>query len=464
MKLLDIMTAPWAIEPQKLLEIKAIYETHMRGEKIDIAGVEARIGQPLENSAQNYYLDGNVAVIEVDGVIARKANLFIKVSGGVSTQLLARDIREAEEDPAAQHILLRIDSPGGTVDGVQEVARTIREVSARKPVYVLTEGLMASAAYWFGSAADQVFASSETDQIGSIGVVATHVDVSKAEEKVGRKTTEVTAGKYKRIAGSYEPLNEEGRAHLQERVDAVYTIFVNDVATHRGVDVDTVLNDMADGRVFLAGEALKRGLVDGVTSYDALIADLSAGRIQPKRRAASGADPVPVFNPPVQSEGNHMDIKTLREKHPETAAALIEEGRQAGITEGRALGASAELQRIKDVEANALPGHEALITTLKFDGKTTGAEAAVKVLGAERQKQANALAGITSEAPVPAPSAPAPTAPVAPKADASIEERTKAEWDKDSNLRAEFGTYDTYLAYAKANDSGKVRRLGPKAA
>jgi len=275
MKLLDILTAPWAIVPEKLIEIQNIYFTHLRGEKIDIKAIEAQIGKPLDNPKKNYEVIEGVAIIPVEGVLAKRANMFMRISGGTSMQLLQKDIDQAIEDPNVKSILLDIDSPGGTVDGTQELANHIYGLRGRKPMTSYAESLMGSAAYWIGSAADEIVMSGDTTQVGSIGVVATHLDVSKAEESAGYKTTEIVAGKYKRIASSYAPLSEEGRATIQDIVDHLYSVFVRDVAMNRGVSEEKVLNDMADGRIFLGQKAIKAGLVDRMETLDETIGRMS---------------------------------------------------------------------------------------------------------------------------------------------------------------------------------------------
>lgn len=454
MRLLDIMTAPWAIQPEKLLEIRAIYETHLRGEKIDLAGIEARLGRPLERQDQGYAVANGVAVVPIDGVIARRMNLMSKISGGASSEIIGRDVRTALEDPAVHAIVLRISSPGGAVDGTQELAAIIENAAGIKPVVAFAEGLMASAAYWIGAAADQVYVSSETTQVGSIGVVATHVDVSQYEQNLGVKTTEIAAGKYKRIASQYAPLSDEGRAAIQEQVDQLYTIFVNDVARLRDVDADRVLADMADGRVFLGREAVRRGLADGMSSLDGLIAQLARGGLPAKRRTTPGAGAFAhehgagvALNIKTETTGDRpMDKETIERDHPELAAAL------------RAEGALAERERIRDVEAQAMPGHDDLIARMKFDGKTSGAAAAVEVLAAEKQKRATYLASMQQDAPQPVPHTPAPADSAADDTALPVEDRCKAKWDRDAALRAEFGgKFDAFVAFAKAEESGRAR-------
>ena len=281
-RLLDVLTSPWAIVPEKLMEIQAVYFTHLRGGKIDISGMETKLAEPDPAFQQkNYAIIDNVAIIPIQGIIAKKMNLFTKISGGVSTQLLKRDIMDAIADPDVASIFLDIDSPGGTVDGTEELADAIASARAIKPVVAYTDGLMASAAYWIASSADMIYISGETPIVGSIGVVTAHVDYSGYEEKLGVKTTEIYAGKYKRIASEYSPLSAEGKQYLQEQVDYLYSIFVNKVSTNRSslFIPDEGIIPWADGKIFTGFQAKDAGLVDGVSTRDSIIASMSNGSI-----------------------------------------------------------------------------------------------------------------------------------------------------------------------------------------
>lgn len=195
-------------------------------------------------------------------------------------QLIERDFNAALADPQARSIILAIDSPGGTVDGTQELGNLIYRNRGAKRIVAYADSLMGSAAYWIGSAADEIIMSGDTTQVGSIGVVATHTDVSKAEEKMGYKTTEIVAGKYKRVASQHEPLSKEGRATIQDIVDHVYSIFIRDVARNRDVSEEKVLKDMADGRIFLGQKAIDVGLTDRMGSLESLLLRLSGGGLQ----------------------------------------------------------------------------------------------------------------------------------------------------------------------------------------
>lgn len=383
MRLLEIINAPWAIVPAQLEEIRDIYVTHLRGEKIDLKGIEAQLGRPLNNEPLPFEVRDGVAVVPIHGVLAKRMNLFQSISGGASYELIERDLRAAAASSQVESIVLDVDSPGGAVDGVQEVAnvvRALREDGVR--VVTFANGLMASAAYWIGAAAESVWISSDVAQVGSIGVVATHVDVSIAEAQRGIKTEEIVAGRFKRVASRHSPLTAEGRETIQAAVDQIYSVFVEDVARSRGTSVDDVIERMADGRVFIGQRAIEAGLVDGVSTLDDLVARLSQGEVLP---GGAGAAPPP----PSIDEGGPMDLETLRKEHPELVASLTADG------------AERERQRIADVRKVLIPGHEALIEKLAADGNTTGAEAAVQVVAAEQVRRAAIAADIHDDAPKP---------------------------------------------------------------
>lgn len=366
MNILDVLYQPWAIAPDRLMEIQAIYAAHLRGESIDINAVEARIGRQLQNQPQGYQVQDGAALIPLRGVMAPRMNLMSQVSGGTSTELFARDVKAALNDPAVQSIVLLVDSPGGAVGGTMAAASAVMAARGVKPIAAYSDGTMASAAYWVGSAADQVYVSSGVDQVGSIGVVASHVDVSQREQALGIKTTEIVAGKFKRIASRYGPLTESGRQSIQDQVDYLYSLFVGDVAAQRGVSADQVLSDMADGRVFIGQQAIDAGLVDGVASLDSVISELNDRAAIASRFTATLPSHPRTFMSFTQAAADWAA------ENPEAAAVLRSEG------------AAGERDRIAAVRAQALPGHEGLIEKLAADGQTTGPEAAMQVIAADR--------------------------------------------------------------------------------
>jgi signal peptide peptidase SppA len=434
-RLFDLVVGPWALTPAMLDELQAVYCTHLRGEKIDLRAVEASIGRPLANQQRSFDVVDGVAVLPVQGVISPKANLMTQISGGASAQLLQRDLATAMADPRVSAIVLAIDSPGGSVFGSPDLAAQVFAARDTKPIVAHTDGLMASAAYWIGSAAGAVYNSGPTVMVGSIGVVARHINANRPD------VTEITAGAYKRIASDAGPLTEEGRAYMQAQVDYYYSLFVDAVAQHRGVSTEQVLSDMADGRVFIGQQAIDAGLVDGVSTLDALVAQMAAdpGSVtrrpgSPKRRSARGpradADAASVpeacagdarvegncpavagdapADPPTTERTDIMppaDANLTRESLECDHAPLMAALRSDFLAEG----AAQERARIDAVRQQALPGHEALIDRLAMDGRTTGPEAAAAVLAAERTARQAAAAAHQADAPAPAPAAAAPS-------------------------------------------------------
>jgi signal peptide peptidase SppA len=435
MKISDILTAPWAIEPSRLIELHAIYQAHVRGEAIDIEAVEKRLGRPLANEQRGYEVVDGVAVLSIEGVVAKKMNMFSQISGGASSQLARRSLLEAKNDPAVHSIIQYIDSPGGTVDGTQIYADTVFGARSDKPIVTLASGTIASAAYWFGSAASKVYVADTTTSVGSIGIVTAHVDVSAQEAARGIKTTEITAGKYKRIASQYGPLSEDGRQSIQDQLDYMYSLFVGAVAKNRGVSTDVVLSDMADGRVFIGQQAIDAGLVDGIITLDALVEQLNRERgisgrssIQP---GAGHARPTPTT-----TQGSLMKKEELEVQHPALAAEL------------RADGAKAERDRIQSIEAQTIPGHEALITTLKFDGKSSAGDAALAVLAAEKSARAAHAKASASDAPPPVVVTPPANAGVPPAA--SNDEKSREQLDKEAKEYMAAHPGASYVAAYKA--------------
>jgi len=133
----------------------------------------------------------------------------------------------------------------------------------------------------------------------------------------------------------------------------------------------------------------------------------------------------------------------------------IDEGFKTGLAQGRTQGAETERDRIKAVEDQLIPGHEALIETLKFDGSTTGEQAAVKVLQSEKTMRADLAQKLKNDAPDPVPHAPAP--------ENNDPKDPKAIWDQDESLRAEFSNdFDKYSAFTKAEAAGQIRIVSRK--
>jgi signal peptide peptidase SppA len=437
MRLIDIINAPWAITPEMLDEIQAIYGRHLRGEKIDLVGLEERLGQPLNNEPKGYEVHNGVALLPIEGVIAQRMNLFSRISGGTSSQAIMKHLHTALADRSVEAIIGAFDTPGGTVAGTPELAQAFFEARAVKPLLGFTDGQMCSAGYWIGAACDLINISSNVTSVGSIGVIGKHVDTSRADEMAGRKTTLIVAGKYKAAGHPHGPLSAEDAAVLQGSVDHAYSVFVEDIARFRDAALEDVLTRMADGRVFHGRQAIDAGLVDGVSTL-AETMDMARDMARTKKKTSRAG----VALAPTQTKEHAMNLEQLKAEHPELVQAIVAEA-QAGMNEAvataRAEGAEAERLRIADVRAQAIPGHEALIEQLAFDGKSTSADAALAIVGAEKSLRSKALLDIDDEAP-----------PAVPHA-------TAGEGDgKKTMKRKDFDTLDQTGRRAFLADGGKI--------
>jgi signal peptide peptidase SppA len=237
--------------------------------RADAATMAARRGDAERAS------NGSIAVLPFYGVSTQRppAN-EASGSGLMSTQRFAQSFRAALADDSVTGILIDIDSPGGSVSGVQELSNEIFQARGQKQVVAIANSLAASAAYWIGSSASEFYIT-PGGEAGSIGVYAAHQDVSKALENEGVKTTLISAGKYKVEGNPYGPLDDDARAFMQSRVDAHYGAFTRAVARNRGVAVDAVRSGMGEGRVYGAADAKAAGMVDDVATFEQVLSRMA---------------------------------------------------------------------------------------------------------------------------------------------------------------------------------------------
>jgi len=266
---LQAINSIWAIQRRQLETIISVYRRAISGGDVDFEAIKAEFDTDLENKPQGVQMLGSTAIIPIQGVIAKKMNLFSQISGGASTQLIERDFLQALADPKVNRIILDIDSPGGNVDGVETLVNTIKNARGGKEIIAFIDGLGASAAFWIASAADKIFVSESTTFAGSIGVFQVHIDQSKFLEANGEKHTIIRAGKLKAFPDSTEPLTDSGAELLQNEVNKIFRIFVESVARNRGLSVDTITG--LESRILLADEAASVGLIDGVITFQNLI-------------------------------------------------------------------------------------------------------------------------------------------------------------------------------------------------
>lgn len=358
--IMALSTRYWALHPAKLEEISDFVAAQMAGEDTGMDLKELYSGDAGGGTDLRQYevVDG-VAVLPVCGVLDRRLNLFQAMSGGTSSQQIARRILEAAADDDVTGIVLDMDSPGGSVFAVEEIGDAIAEARQSKTVVAHTLAMMCSAAYWVGAQADKVIIGANAE-IGSIGVVCVHYDRSEADRASGVRRTSLTAGKYKRIAGDTGPLSHEGQQYVQAQLDTYYSLFVDAVASGRGVSADTVLENMADGRTFIGEQAVAAGLADQIGNFETALAEARGERRErpmpneqkahtPEAPAAGATEQAP------------LTMDALKAEHPDLVQALS--------AEASAEATSAERARVLEI-LGAEAGAELTMTAVK-DGMST---------------------------------------------------------------------------------------------
>jgi signal peptide peptidase SppA len=264
----------WAIRPEKLTEIVGALAFKCAGGVYSAEEIQARIGTP---SAGLRSTGKAVAVVPIRGTIAHRGGGMGMASGGTSTEAIAEMFRTAMADEQVGTILFDVDSPGGTVTGVPELAAEIFAARGQKRMVSMVNGLAASAAYWLASQADEIV-SIPSGESGSIGVFMAHQDLSAALEKEGIKVTVVRAGKHKAEMLPFAPLSEESLSFLQGRVDGAYKQFVADVARGRGVTPEQVREGYGEGRALVGKDAKASGLIDRIATPEATLGRLVGSR------------------------------------------------------------------------------------------------------------------------------------------------------------------------------------------
>ncbi len=195
--------------------------------------------------------------------------------GGTSTECFGAMFAQAVADPNVAAIVINVDSPGGTVSGVPELAAQINAARGTKPIVAVANGMAASAAYWLASQADEIVVT-PSGEVGSIGVFCAHFDESGALEQAGVKPTLISAGKYKVEGNPFGPLTDEALASIQSRVDDLYAMFTSDVAKARAMPVDRVRGRaFGEGRMLGAKRSVNSGMADRVGTLSETIGRLS---------------------------------------------------------------------------------------------------------------------------------------------------------------------------------------------
>lgn len=293
----QILCQPWAISEAGLTQVQDAAD-----QVGAVQAIMARMGDRPRDTELTQIRDG-VAVIEIIGPIFHYENILTWIFGLPSSEGVMQEIQAALDNPQVKSIVLQIDSPGGQVGGVSELAGFIREQND-KPIKAYVGDLAASAGYWMASAADEVVVA-DTAELGSIGVVF-------SMRRRSDNTLEIvsTASPKKRP----DPETDEGRRQIQDRADAIAEVFIEAVMENRDLSRDQVIS--LQGDVTIASRAVNMGLADRVGTLEGLIAEM-----QGKKSSKTGANTMT------------LNLEQMKADYAELYEQVKEEGRAEARSE-----------------------------------------------------------------------------------------------------------------------------------
>lgn len=419
----------WALAPAGVRRLETLART------LEPAALTAWADAPVPRTALATVVDG-IATVAITGPLTRTRSFWSWLFGGGGTyEQIAVDLEKLRADPAIAGILLEFDSPGGEVAGAHELATLIADLREAKPLVAHVAAEAASAAYWLAAATETIVAD-ETAIVGSIGTMATFVDSSGFDEELGFETIEIVSTQSpKKLV---DPTVPEGRRRIEQILTDLAAVFIRDVALHRGVSEDVVLQTYGQGDVLVGQAARDAGMVDALGTRATALATVrtliearadavrasvlfpftplsqetrmrahrSTGRngalAAPGARASAAAavaDP-PTDPPPARAEDD-LDDDEIEDDETEAPAALRLVFPKATAAIATAA-ATAERERILALEDCAAkvktPRADALLATAKRDPATTPATFALQLVDGGAFAAAQTLAGLDADA------------------------------------------------------------------
>jgi signal peptide peptidase SppA len=435
--LAHLAAIPWAMEPKALTAfIRSLGFAAQRAlaDAEQVRGARAAAQQPRVGARD----EGDTAIVPISGPILKRGNWVLDYFGigYTSTLAVGAALREISARPEITRIVLLVDSPGGTVEGTQELADQIAGLAKTANVVAYVSDTAASGAYWLASQTKRIEAN-DTALVGSIGVYSVLVDWSRLYDNEGVKVNVIRSAPLKGAGYPGDKVTDAQLADEQRVVDALAAKFTEAVARGRGLDPDQA-RAVSVGTVWLAEEAKARGLVDGVSNWAEFLPRVAAGASArtPSQEVSTMPGDAKDTGPKPYTAGE------LRAAYPEQVAALCKE-------------AAADATRAE---------RERCAAVLKAQVGRSDEQAALALAAVEKghdvaeatdaMKSAELARLRASGAPPVGPSAPA--APAAAEGDGDA--KLKAQWDGSAELRAEFGgEFDTFVAYTKADRAGRIR-------
>lgn len=280
---LDNYGGLWCVEPTRFSQLL----DHVS--RMDLrAHIAAQQPRSIGLSDQRFTAieGGSIAIIDIQGTMTKAGSSL----GGGGTVEARQAVRQAEKDPTVGSIIIRFDSPGGTVSGTADLAAEVAKTT--KPTIAFVEDLCCSAAMWVASQCDEVYANNATAMIGSIGTFMGLYDVSKALENEGVKAVVIKAGEFKGGGFPGLEITDAQIAEWQKQIDAIQAEFTAGVAKGRKLSIDQA-QKLVTGLTYVATDALSLKLIDGIKTFDEVVAGLRSNTTQkgPAKMSETSAAP-----------------------------------------------------------------------------------------------------------------------------------------------------------------------------
>lgn len=477
----------WAMLPSAFKQLCQIVGRHASGQPIPEAALEAvnrakaaAAAEPQPEDDAPFVRVGSTAVIPIRGTLIRRADAFDRVSGATDPEDLRATFRAALADAQVARIVLDIDSPGGSVDGINEFAEEIRAGREQKPVIAVANSMAASAAFWLGAQASEFYVSSG-GMVGSIGVIRMDMDPRKAWEAMGVDLETVTSAELKNARTLNQDKTVAQVLASTQDLQQWHSLFVDAVAAGRGIDREKA-EGLADGRVAVGRAAVTEGFVDGVRSLEQILDSETSNEedrmaVKTKGGEAASRTPAPakaeetvevtVTESQTEEDDEEEDDEEEEEEEGKAeakpAASRTSKGRRSNAkTYDR--GVAAERERQKAIRGMACAGQEDLAEQLVDDGATV-AEARVQLhddlrtrAGSREQQRADDYAPLTTAADRQAAARAAADGTAGePKPKDAIEAAARRKWAANPRLKEIFGTFDFYMVEQRAIAEGTIR-------
>ena len=282
-----------------------------------VLGVESAVSGSKHTRRSLDITPEGIAIVSICGTLVRRTQGLQAESGLTSYEAIEEEVLDAATDPAVRGILLDIDSPGGEAGGLPDLMDSLRQAGELKPMWAVANDEAFSAAYGIATTAERIYVT-RTGGVGSVGVIAVHLDHSQADARAGLDYTIFRGGEYKAEHNSLEPLTDHARQTLQGEVDRLHGMFAQMVASNRGLSTDTVM-------------ATQAGLSFGPLAITAGLAD-TIGTLQDAHEEL-------VQYIEVSEESSTRSTVSHQQEETDMSADIMDAGKPAGAPAGTSVAA-----------------------------------------------------------------------------------------------------------------------------